>query len=105
MNASAQVLHNRVDAVLALAAARLDTARHKTVEGFAREYFRRLDAEDLAERTPEDLLGGLLSHLQLGEQRRGTLRGRPCGPPGTMRCVGPAGQGTMGRGRWCGWRA
>ena len=39
-------------------------------EGFAPEYFSRLDAEDLAERTPEDLLGALLSHLQLGEVRK-----------------------------------
>jgi len=70
MNASAQALHNRVDAVLALAASRgLPSAQQKIIEGFAREYFRRLDSEDLAERTPEDLLGGLLSHLQLGQER------------------------------------
>ena len=74
MNASAQALHNRVEAVLALAASRLDAARQKIIEGFAREYFRRLDSEDLAERTPEDLLGALLSHLQLGQQRQ---PGRP----------------------------
>jgi glutamate dehydrogenase len=70
MNASAQALHNRVDAVLALAASRLPAAQQKIIEGFAREYFRRLDSEDLAERTPEDLLGALLSHLQLGQQRK-----------------------------------
>ncbi len=69
MNALTQTLHNRVDAVLALSASRLDAARHKVVEGLAREYFRRLDAQDLAERTPEDLLGALLSHLQLAETR------------------------------------
>jgi glutamate dehydrogenase len=69
MNASAQILHNRVEAVLALAASRLEPARQKIIEGFAREYFSRLDSEDLAERTPEDLLGALLSHLQLGQER------------------------------------
>jgi glutamate dehydrogenase len=69
MNAATQALHNRLDAVLALAASRLDKARCKTVQGFAPEYFSRLDPEDLAERTPEDLLGALLSHLQLGEVR------------------------------------
>jgi glutamate dehydrogenase len=69
MNASTQALHNRIDAVVALAASQLDAARHKVVEGLAREYFSRLDAQDLAERTPEDLLGALLSHVQLGEAR------------------------------------
>jgi glutamate dehydrogenase len=69
MNAATQALHNRLAAVLALAASQLDAARCKTVEAFAPEYFNRLDPEDLAERTPEDLLGALLSHLQLGEVR------------------------------------
>jgi len=70
MNASTQAVHNRVDAVLALAAARLEPARHQQVVAIASEYFQRLDAQDLAERTPEDLLGALLSHLQLGEMRQ-----------------------------------
>jgi len=74
MNASTQALHNRVDAVLALAALQLDAGRRETLEIFAREYFSRLDADDLAERTPEDLLGALLSHLQLGDVRE---PGRP----------------------------
>jgi len=77
MNAATQALHDRLAAVLALASSRLDAARCKTVEAFAPEYFSRLDPEDLAERTPEDLLGALLSHLQLGEVRaagRATLR-------------------------------
>ena len=70
MTAYAQALHNRVDAVLALAASRrLDADRQEIIEPFAREYFRRLDSDDLAERTPEDLLGALLSHLQLGQER------------------------------------
>ncbi|MEO8653059.1 MAG: NAD-glutamate dehydrogenase domain-containing protein, partial [Ramlibacter sp.] len=70
MNASTQAVHNRVDAVLALAAARLEPARQQLVAAIAGEYFQRLDAQDLAERTPEDLLGALLSHLQLGEVRQ-----------------------------------
>ncbi|ROZ69023.1 NAD-glutamate dehydrogenase [Ramlibacter sp. WS9] len=70
MNAPDQALHNRISAVLALSASRLDAARHKRVEGMAHAYFNRVDADDLAERTPEDLLGALLSHIQLGEERQ-----------------------------------
>ena len=69
MNASTQAVHNRVDAVLALAAARLEPARQQRVAAIAAEYFQRLDAQDLTERTPEDLLGALVSHLELGEVR------------------------------------
>jgi glutamate dehydrogenase len=70
MNASIELLRaERVDAVLALAAARLGADEARRMETFAREYFRRVDAEDLAERTPEDLLGALLSHRQFGAQR------------------------------------
>ena len=69
MNVSTQALHDGVNAVLALSASRLDAGRHQLVESLAHEYFRQLDPQDLAERTPEDLLGALLSHLQLGEVR------------------------------------
>ncbi len=83
MNASTQALHNRVDAVLALAASQLEPGRRDLVTGFAREYFSRIDADDLAERTPEDLLGALLSHLQLGELREpGRLKMRIFSPTG-----------------------
>ena len=88
MNAATQALHNRLDAVLALAASTLDKARCKIVEGFAPEYFSRLDAEDLAERTPEELLGALLCHLQLGDVRE---PGRP-----KLRIFGP----TAGEDGW-----
>jgi glutamate dehydrogenase len=81
MNAPTQALHNRVDAVLALAALRLDAPRRQTVDAIARDYFSRVDADDLAERTPEDLLGALLSHIQLGETRE---PGRP-----KLRIFGP----------------
>jgi glutamate dehydrogenase len=73
MNASTQALHNRVDAVLALAASLLPADRLKLIQGFAPEFFRQLDADDLAERTPEDLLGALQSLLKLGDERQ---RGR-----------------------------
>jgi len=74
MNASTQAVHDRLQAVLALAAARLEPARHRVIAAIAPEYFQRLDPQDLTERTPEDLLGALLSHLQLGELRQ---PGRP----------------------------
>jgi glutamate dehydrogenase len=67
-------VHSRVDAVLALAASQLDAPRLKAVEGMAGEYFRRLDPEDLAERTPEEWLAVILSHLKFGETREA---GRP----------------------------
>jgi glutamate dehydrogenase len=57
-----------VAAVLALASARQGAAP-ATLEGFAHEYFLQVDVEDLDERTPEDLLGALLSHWQFGAQR------------------------------------
>ena len=60
----------RVAAVLALAAARLPAADYQRAEPFAREFFRRADPEDLAERKPEDLLGAVLSQWQFGAARR-----------------------------------
>ena len=75
MNAATPVLDNRVDAALALAASRLDAVRLKPVQAIAPDYFRRVEAEDLASRMPEDLLGALVSHLELGAQRqRGELK-------------------------------
>jgi len=59
----------RTDLVLTLAAARFQPAQRPLVEAFGREYFRRLDTEDLLARTPEDLLGALLSHWQFGARR------------------------------------
>ncbi|WP_310383482.1 NAD-glutamate dehydrogenase [Roseateles sp.] len=61
----------RIDAVLALAATRQQTPEQRVMlDSFGREYFRRVDAEDLLARTPEDLLGALLSHLQFGAKRQ-----------------------------------
>jgi len=59
----------RVEAVLALAAARVPAAQRALIDGIGRDYFKQLDAEDLAARTPEDLLGALLSHWQFGATR------------------------------------
>ncbi|MCD6076547.1 MAG: NAD-glutamate dehydrogenase [Ramlibacter sp.] len=58
----------RIAPITALGAAR----KVKTplpLDEFASEYFRQVDVEDLEERTPEDLLGALLSHGQFGQQR------------------------------------
>lgn len=60
----------RVGAVLALAASRQAGGDRKPLEGFAHEYFRQVDLEDLTERTADDLLGALLSHWQFGAQRQ-----------------------------------
>jgi len=70
MSASTDSLrHDRLAAVLSLAAARLAPERRALFENFARECFRQLDTDDLAERTSEDLAGALLSHWQFGATR------------------------------------
>ena len=71
----------RIDAVLALAAPRLQSAQGAALEAFASAYFHHLDADDLAARTPEDLLGALLSAWQFGAERQpGTTRLRVISP-------------------------
>ncbi len=65
---------DRLDAILALAASRLPEDRLAMFESYARECLRQLDADDLADRTPEDQCGGLLSHWQFGASR---TPGRP----------------------------
>ena len=70
MDASTEALRGeRIAAVLMLAAARLSADENQRLEPFAQEFFRRADPEDLAERSPEDLLGAVLSHWQFGAQR------------------------------------
>jgi glutamate dehydrogenase len=59
----------RIAAVLALAARQVPKER-EPLAGFAHEYFRQVDLDDLSERTAEDLLGALLSHWQFGAQRK-----------------------------------
>ena len=58
----------RIATIAALAAARKAQAP-LALDAFAAETFRQVDLEDLQERTPEDLLGELLSHAQWGQQR------------------------------------
>jgi glutamate dehydrogenase len=71
----------RIEAVLALAVPRVQAAQRAQVEAFARAYFHHLDADDLAARTPEDLLGALLSSWQFGAERTpGTTRLRVISP-------------------------
>ncbi|MBI2768678.1 MAG: NAD-glutamate dehydrogenase [Burkholderiales bacterium] len=70
MDASTDALRvERVEAVLALAATRLTAPQRAAIEPFAREHFRQLDAQDLAERSNADLLGALLSLWQFGALR------------------------------------
>ena len=77
MNAPTDALRlERLDTVLALAASRLPAERRPMFEGFAREYFRQLDADDLAERTPEDLLGRAAVALAVRRHARRRARRR-----------------------------
>jgi glutamate dehydrogenase len=70
MSASTDVLRREMlDAVLALADEQLGADRRPLVEVFAHEFFRHLDADDLAERSPEDLCGALLSQWQFSASR------------------------------------
>jgi glutamate dehydrogenase len=59
----------RIETVLNLAAGRIAPAEGKTLEPFARAYFRQLDAQDLDGRSPDDLLGMLLSHRRFAGVR------------------------------------
>jgi len=69
MDTSTKVPRERIDSIVALAAAHVPASQKVAVEALAREYFRQLDAEDLADRSPDDLSGALLSHWQLGAVR------------------------------------
>ena len=60
----------RIAAVLARADSRQPPAEGVPLDTFSREYFRQVDVDDLDERTPEDLLGALLSHWQFASQRQ-----------------------------------
>ncbi|CAN5914427.1 NAD-glutamate dehydrogenase [soil metagenome] len=70
MHASVDELRReRIATVLELAAQRVPTTQQVAIETFAREYFRQVDPDDLEARTPEDLLGAMLSHWQFGATR------------------------------------
>lgn len=59
----------RIAAVVARAQSR-EAPADVPLDTFSREYFRQVDVDDLDERTPEDLLGALLSHWQFASQRQ-----------------------------------
>jgi glutamate dehydrogenase len=59
----------RVDAVILLAAERLTAERRPHFADFAHGYFHHMEAEDLASRSGDDLVGALLSAWQWGEKR------------------------------------
>ena len=59
----------RVQALIALAAGRADPALRPQLEAFARSWAGYLDADDLQQRSTEDLLGALLSCRQFGAER------------------------------------
>jgi len=69
-------------AVLAGEGAHLTRDRVATAEAFVRHYYRNVAADDLVGRSPADVAGAALSHLQLAERRT----------PGTglVRIVNPA---------------
>ncbi len=70
MDTSAKTMpRERLDTVVALALSHVPAAQKAALEKFAREYFARLDSEDLADRSPEDLSGAVLSHWQFGATR------------------------------------
>jgi glutamate dehydrogenase len=70
MDASTEALRReRLDEVLVLARTRLPAERHASFAVFAGECFGQLDADDLSDRSVEDLAGSLLSHWQFGAQR------------------------------------
>ena len=51
------------------------------LETYIRQYYRTVSAEDLRERTPADLAGAALAHLQFGRRRQaGTPRLRVYNP-------------------------
>ena len=64
-----RVRSERVEAVLELAFQRVPLAHKDLIDVFAREYFAQVDPEDLNARSPQDLLGAMLSHWQFGSTR------------------------------------
>ncbi|HET9651572.1 MAG TPA: hypothetical protein VFP36_05250, partial [Usitatibacter sp.] len=57
-----------LEQALQLAARRLDPGRAQQTREFLALYYRQVDAEDLAARAPEDVLGAALAHLGFGER-------------------------------------
>ena len=71
----------KIDAVIAQALTHVPKAERNQVEACGREYFRRLDDEDLNARSVEDMLGALLSLWQFAATREpGATRVRVLSP-------------------------
>ncbi len=60
---------DRLDQVLALVREKVPAEARGPVEAFVRAYYRQVDPEDLAERTPADLYGAALSHWNFARRR------------------------------------
>ncbi|HLB14888.1 MAG TPA: NAD-glutamate dehydrogenase domain-containing protein [Burkholderiales bacterium] len=59
----------RLDQILALVREKLPAEARGPVEAFVRAYYRQVDPEDLAERSPADLYGAALSHWNFARRR------------------------------------
>jgi glutamate dehydrogenase len=69
MSPTPDARRERIDAVIPLAAQRLDADRRPHFENFAHGYFHHMELEDLASRSDDDLAGALLSTWQWGQTR------------------------------------
>jgi glutamate dehydrogenase len=70
MPTSTDVLRQeRAAALIAQARSRIPAAQHPGLDRFVDAHLRQFDADDLAERNADDLLGALLAHWQFGAQR------------------------------------
>ena len=59
----------RLEAVVAMLRGKVARESRAPLERFAREYYGRLDPEDIAERAPADLCGAALSHWNFAQRR------------------------------------
>jgi glutamate dehydrogenase len=59
----------RLAAVTALIEQRVERAQQTALHAFAASYFQRVDPDDIAARSVEDLYGALLSHWQFAQRR------------------------------------
>jgi glutamate dehydrogenase len=57
-----------LEQALQLASRKLDAHKAQATREFLSLYYRQVDAEDLAARSPEDILGAALAHLAFGQR-------------------------------------
>jgi glutamate dehydrogenase len=60
---------DRLDQILALVREKIPAEARGPAEAFVRAYYRQVDAEDLAARSPADLYGAALSHWNFARRR------------------------------------